>query len=187
MKIGFWFLLTIMAVTFVSCSNPKADFDETKRLLDANEAILNNSLDYQLKYKTCSSSIAFLQSFISKHEKGEWADVARGMLEMWTQKRVEIENTINELSTKLQKAAIERAAQEARSEHILTNIDSYEAEGTPISFDGSGININGKYVFHLRGAILGIDRYNVVVELSAHYDYESKHIEFGKILTGEQR
>lgn len=187
MKVGFWLLLISMAVVFVSCSNPKADFDETKKLLDANEAILSNSLDYQLKYKTCSSSIAFLQSFISKHEKGEWVEVARGMLEMWTQKRAEIENTINTLASKLQNAAIKRAAEEAKNQHLLCNINTYEAESTPISFDGSGMYINGKYVFHLQGAILGIDRYDVAVELSAHYDYASKQIEFGKILAGDQR
>jgi hypothetical protein len=176
-----------MAVTFASCSNPKADFDETKKLLDANEVILSNSVDYQLKLKTCDNSIAFLRSFISKHEKGEWVDVARGTLEMWTQKRVEIEKTINTLVAKLEKAAIERAAEEAKDQHVLTIIKTYDVESNPISFDGSGMYINGKYMFHLQGAIFGIDRYDVAVELSAHYDYTSQKIEFSKILAGDQR
>jgi hypothetical protein len=47
--------------------------------------------------------------------------------------------------------------------------------------------INGKYMFHLQGAIFGIDRYDVAVELSAHYDYTSQKIEFSKILAGDQR
>jgi len=168
--------ILLIALLLVSCSNPRADYEEVQKLQDAAEQVLQRSPDYDVRIKSCDDAISALQRFLDKHKEGEWTDVARNALASWQARKSNFEREINSLMEQLSSQLRERAIEEAKKVHPASNIENLNLENRARRKEGYNILLNDTYSIRMRGAILGTHIFKLTVRVSGSIAMDSKKI-----------
>ena len=59
------------------------------------------------------------------------------------------------------------ARQRAGTKHPLSNIELVERSGTSVASNGTGVDISADYAVHMKGAIMGRDKFLVTVRVTS--------------------
>ena len=167
---GFFLFLII------SCSNPKADYDEVQQILNTSEKTIQQSFDYEIRIKACDDAIASLNKFIQKHKEGEWSNVAKNSLNAWESQRTSFQQELTDLSNELYAQLKDKAIEESKRVHSFSNIENIALENRNQSKIGSFVKVTDVYSVRMRGAIIGNNIFKLLVTVSGRIGMESKKV-----------
>ena len=174
------FKLPLLAFSFLlflpSCSDPKADYDTVQKIQEASELTIERTSDFDVKIKACDDAINALQSFVTKHQEGEWTNTAKTALDSWQSKKSSLQHEITSLSDKLYQLMNDRANQLADSHHPLSKIEKIQLADRQTKKEADKIIVNDSYLVKMRGAIIGKEVFNFAVKVTGHVSTNSKSV-----------
>lgn len=166
--------------------NRKLDFEAVQKLQDAAEQIMQHSTDYAVRMKSCDDIINSLQTYISKHPEGEWTTSAKTALMSWESRKATLEQELSSLSNKLYGLLKERAIQEAKKVHSMSNIEEVRLDSRDNKAVGANIQVTDVYAIRMRGAIFGSQIFKLKVTVSGSIVPETKGVFVDKSATVEE-
>ena len=172
--------LPLLALSFLlfmpSCSDPKADYDTVQKIQEASELTIERTSDFDVKTKACDDAINALQTFVTKHQEGEWSNTAKTALESWQSKKSSLQQEVTSLSEKLYRLMTERAAELASNHHPVSKIEKMQLADRQTRKEADKIVVSDSYTVKMRGAILGKEVFNFSVKVLGHISTDSKSV-----------
>jgi PBP1b-binding outer membrane lipoprotein LpoB len=170
-------LLALSVLLFLpSCSDPKADYDTVQKIQEASELTIARTSDFDVKIKACDDAINALQTFVAKHQEGEWTNTAKTALDSWQSKKSSLQQEVTSLSEELYRLMNDRATELASSHHPVSKIEKIQLADRQTKKEADQIVVSDSYTVKMRGAILGKEVFNFSVKVLGHISTNSKSV-----------
>lgn len=156
--------------------NRKLDFEAIQKLQNAAEQVMQHSVDYAVRTKSCDDIISSLETYISKHPEGEWTASVKTALMSWESRKATLEQELSFLSNSLYGLMKDRAIAEAKKVHGMSNIEEVRLDKRDKKTIGANIHVTDVYAIRMRGSILGTSIFKLKITVSGDIDPTTKRV-----------
>ncbi|MBM4161323.1 MAG: hypothetical protein FJ217_09520 [Ignavibacteria bacterium] len=169
-------LFPLAVLLLLSCANPKADYEEVRKIQAAAEQVIGISADYDVRISECDNVIRALEGLLNKHKEGEWAAAARADLGSWQSRKAALQNEINSLIAELSGRLRLKAAEESRRKHPFSSLELIYLENQTRIKQGNNLLVKETYSVRLLTGLFGIRVMKLTTTVSGGVAMDSKKV-----------